>query len=403
MKKIRIAFLANRVTVGGLETVLRNLGNYLVRQGYEVDLLTTVEKGEWFDSFGEYGVKPIHIAGHGTLHPFIHAFRVARRLAYGRYDVIFLNNCSYAQAIVPMLPDNVAVIPILHGTLEYVHQLAARNRHAWNVAVAVGPQVKEIAAKFITKRPIVQIPNGIEIPQFDAANACQVPAGQLRLAYVGRLERLKGVALLPQIVRRCLDNGCDIHLDIAGDGEMAESLRASIREFDVANAMTMCGFLSAEKVRELLFASHVLLMPTYTEGMPLSPLEAQVCGCVPVVTRLPGVTDFVIQDHVTGLLCEKDDVGGFAAAIQRFSADSSLWQQMSDAGRAFVEEHFSVDAMGKGYDQLIQKVLVGEYPLPFPRMCQSPIDDAIVPLGSWAPLMRRWSGFTLPEEHEKKL
>ncbi len=74
--------------------------------------------------------------------------------------------------------------------------------------------------------------------------------------------------------------------------------------------------LTHHQVYDLLLDAHVLLMPSLYEGLPIALLESMACGCVPVVSRLPGITDHAIQDGESGLLVEVGDTAGFANAVE---------------------------------------------------------------------------------------
>jgi glycosyltransferase involved in cell wall biosynthesis len=124
----------------------------------------------------------------------------------------------------------------------------------------------------------------------------------------------------------------------------------------------------------LLSQSHVLLMPSLFEGMPIALLEGLACGCVPVVSRLPGITDVALEHGETGLLVNTGDIAGYADAIATLVRNPTQWTRMSSAARERARQSFSVEAMGSSYLRLIRDAREGHYPLPRPRREGLPID-----------------------------
>ncbi len=92
------------------------------------------------------------------------------------------------------------------------------------------------------------------------------------------------------------------------------------------------------------------------KDLPYSLIEAMAGGCVPVASRLRGVTDFVVQDGKTGLLFEMGDTRAAAAAIRALQGDRATHARMSAAGRADVQTRFSMAPMAANYAELLKAV-----------------------------------------------
>lgn len=377
-KRTRIALVTYAMHCGGMESFLLRLARYLHQRDYDVELITTVEPGEWFGRVGELQIRAEHIAGYrpsGGLAPLQHSLRVSTRLARGRYDVILLNHARHAQAALARLPENVVVIPVLHNDVEEIYQVGCGNQDAWNVAVAVGPKVAATARQRLPHRPVLQLWSGVDLPEPDRrSERPPITRHRVELIYVGRLDHAqKGVLWLPEIHRACLDHGLDASLTIVGDGPDGERLQARFSELDLSNRTRHLKGLTPEVIYGFLQQAHILLSPSQFEGLPLALLESQACGCVPVASLLPGITDAAVEESVTGVLVKVGDVSGFARAVVALCDDPGRWSAMSEAGHARIERTFSVDTMGQSYRQLITDALNGHYPLPRRRKDQAPL------------------------------
>ncbi|HXW36143.1 MAG TPA: glycosyltransferase [Acidimicrobiales bacterium] len=88
----------------------------------------------------------------------------------------------------------------------------------------------------------------------------------------------------------------------------------------------------------------------YGAGMKGKVIEALAAG-VPVVSTTVGIegTGLVDGEHVL----VADDPESFARAVERLHRDPELWAQMSDAGNAYVTEHFGLDTMRLGVTELV--------------------------------------------------
>jgi glycosyltransferase involved in cell wall biosynthesis len=413
----RVALVTYAMHCGGLEAVLLRLGSYLRQQGCDVEIITTLEPGEWFGRVAELGMRASHVSGAsgpGLLTSLRHSGRVRRKLARGGYDVVFLNHSRHAQACIGGLPDDMVVVPILHNDYEEIYQVGCANSDAWNVAVAVSPKVAETARRYVPRRPVLLNLSGVDQPDENLLRQRRSLDRPIRLIFVGRLDHAqKGVLWLPDILRRCLDRGLDTTLTIVGNGPDAESLQESLASRSLDQRSLLRKGVPAGEVYRLLIQSHVLLMPSQFEGLPIALLESLACGCVPVVSRLPGITDVAVSHGETGLLVEPGDMAGFADAVVSLAANPEEWDRMSQACRQRARQSFSTESMGNSYLRLIHDGRGGYYPLPRSRRYQSPFD---LSLFSWrdslpGPLRRlgRWgrswlaglSSVAGPPNHER--
>ena len=163
-------------------------------------------------------------------------------------------------------------------------------------------------------RDIHHLPYAIELP---ARVAHARTPGSLRLLFLGRLDRAKGVLDLPVIDALLVQRGVDVKWTIIGAGPADAELRTA---WPRASSVEWLGQLSSREVLDRLPDFDVLILPTHAEGLPLVIVEAMAAGVVPVATDLPSIADLVTTGN-TGQLVARGDVDGFAAAIERLHAD----------------------------------------------------------------------------------
>ncbi|HKI18887.1 MAG TPA: glycosyltransferase, partial [Isosphaeraceae bacterium] len=101
----------------------------------------------------------------------------------------------------------------------------------------------------------------------------------------------------------------------------------------------------------VLARARMFVLPSRSEGIPLTVLEAMARGLPVVATRVGGLAE-VVEDGVTGLLVPPADPAALAAAIVGIWDDPNRGNRMGGAGRQRVVERFDVRTMVAGYEAL---------------------------------------------------
>jgi glycosyltransferase involved in cell wall biosynthesis len=201
-------------------------------------------------------------------------------------------------------------------------------------------------------------PNALDLSPY--ANLARPPySGPFRLLSLGRVvDTDKGLFWLPGILRELGDLDCT--LTVAGEGPDLEELKR--RCLPLGNRVTFLGRVGGESVPGLVASHDILVMPSRFEGFGYTLIEAMAGGCVPVATRLQGVTDFVVKDGITGFLFPAGDLQAAAEGIRRLKNDAGLFKRMSDAGRADVEHRFSIKALSQSYAPVLDSLKQNPHP-----------------------------------------
>ena len=220
MSARRVALVTYAFKVGGMESMLLALGQGLVRRGWAVDVVTTIERGEWFPCIAAAGLGAVHVEGRDRaldLGPEAHVERVGAVLGARGYRAVMLHHAKYAQAFLPKLGTDVFAMPVLHNDDEAIYRVGLACPDAWNVAVAVSPKVAEQARRRVGGGRVELVANGVAVPPQGGARTRA--AGPLRVLSVGRLvDAQKGTSLLPAIVAEAVRRQVELRLDVIGDG-----------------------------------------------------------------------------------------------------------------------------------------------------------------------------------------
>jgi len=176
-----------------------------------------------------------------------------------------------------------------------------------------------------------------------------VEAGQVVLAFVGRLDYQKNVGMFLQAARLARQAAGDIRAVIAGDGPDRPVVEQFLRDADNARWVQWLGH--SEDVPGLLSAADIFVQSSRWEGLPLAPAEAMAAGLPVIGTRVPGLTELVVEG-ATGLLVDSEDVAALADAVTQLADDGQRRDRLGSAGKRRIVEHFSIDANVAAHESL---------------------------------------------------
>jgi len=144
---------------------------------------------------------------------------------------------------------------------------------------------------------------------------------------------------------------------MVGDGPDRGRLEQLAHDVGIARHCYFVGYQEDVAGYYRLFDAFVL--PSVTEGTPVSAIEALASGTPVVANRVGGVPD-VVRDGVDGFLVEPGDVQGAAERIAALAGDADLRVRMGDAGRARVVERYAVSRLVDDVDRLYRALLAAK-------------------------------------------
>ncbi len=160
--------------------------------------------------------------------------------------------------------------------------------------------------------------------------AMAVPEDRVVVVFTGRLVRVKGIPELLAAMREAPE----AELWIVGErleSDRGEDMEAACAASGLGGRLRMLGY--RDDVEAVLAAADIFALPSFYEALPMSVVEAMLCGLPVVATRVRGPGEQVV-DGETGLLVALGDVPALAAALRLLAGDAALRARMGQAGRA---------------------------------------------------------------------
>jgi poly(glycerol-phosphate) alpha-glucosyltransferase len=217
-------------------------------------------------------------------------------------------------------------------------------------------EVESIRAYGLTN-PVALIPNGVELPEIRNSKITDKP--QRELLFLGRIHPKKG---LKELLQAWALVSSDWKLLIAGwdDGGHESGLKALVHELGVEDSVEFIGPQYGEKKAELLQRVDAFVLPSFSEGLPMSVLEAWSYG-LPVM-----MSDFcnIPEGFDAGAaLRVEPNVESVAEGLSQLTVMThEQLTSMGSKGRKLVEQKFTWSKIAEEMKQVYSWCLDGGTP-----------------------------------------
>jgi glycosyltransferase involved in cell wall biosynthesis len=194
---------------------------------------------------------------------------------------------------------------------------------------------------FLGRRRPAVISRGVDVESFPFRGN-NYPQKPRRLLYVGRMERPKGLDDLLTAFARLSQAYPQLSLTLVGPGappEIPPAIKKKVR---------FLGMLDHGQLPKVYSQADVLLLPSWSEGLPAAVLEAMASGVLVIASEV-GDIPLLLGDG-RGFLVPPRDIDGLCLAVQKaLGTDPGTLRCMLRDARAYVEEYHSLAATRRQY------------------------------------------------------
>ena len=245
--------------------------------------------------------------------------------------------------------------------------LAILRRHADRIVVLNPAMRDELIALDFPRERLVTLPCGADPEIFRPSTAMersrlrarwQLAEHEAVIAFTGRFVEEKRLPDLIDAFALLSQHYPEATLVLAGDGALRDKLVMRAAAAGLSSRVRFTGMLPPERVAEVLALADIYVLPSESEGLPCSLIEAVACGLPSVVSDIPGTV--LIQAGVTGFRIPVGDVESLAAALEALLRDPPLRDRMGRAARALFLEHYTIDRIRDGYERVYQELIGGK-------------------------------------------
>lgn len=362
--------IAGTCHAGGMERVLANKANWLVKNGYEVVIVTTDQRGEKPFFALDDRIKCIDLGinyeennGKSIWNKIIHyppkQYRHKKRLeavlGNEKPDVTVSMFCNDVSFIAGLKDGSKKVLEIHFSKFK---RLQYGRKGLWSLADKWRTKQDEKLVRRFDRFVVLthedkgywgDLPNVEVIPNARTFNPKELSSlNKKKVVAVGRYTHQKGFDMLIEAWSVLLKENRDWHLDIVGDGEERTNMEELIKQKRIDQYVTLVR--PTNDMDSVYRGASVVAMTSRYEGLPMILLEAQSYGLPIVSFRCKCGPLDIVENGTTGFLVEEGDVDDFASKLHRVISDDSLRERMGQLARCNSDSYSEEKIMRKWND-----------------------------------------------------
>lgn len=384
--------------VSGVNSFAEALVNGLIARGFSAEILFTRGRFTLWQRDSE-GRVPVPEARWSRLEPEANSaaavWQELHNFLKAEAPCVVIPNYDYvASSITPVLHSSVGVIGVLHSDDVEHYEHVYRLGQYWNRIIAVSEQTErralELNPAFRSRTKVIRY--GI-VPIAELDVEAKVPSADapIQLVYTGRFEtHQKGIRRYLALADRLASLGINARLVMCGDGSEFAAVKAAMAGHIRAGRVELTGRIPPSKVREILKRSHIFVLLSDFEGLPLSVLEAMDAGCVPISYQMDSGIPEVIRSGENGLIVPHGDLAAVTDAVAGLQSDGARWCRMARAARHTIRElKLTQEDMSEAYSAVIGEIFdeieSGPYRRPPSLAFNAQIDGVLPPPALYDP------------------
>lgn len=363
---LKAMFVITSMPVGGAETLLLNLMRRFDRRRIQPELCCLKQLGPLGEELSREIPTHDHLIGSkydvGVWRRLTRLFR-ARRVdavvTVGAGDKMFWGRLGARSAKVPV------VLSALHST-GWPDGVGRLNRLLTSITdgfIGVAAPHGEHLVKHerFPAEKVFVIPNGVDVERFRPRAECRalvrsslaIPAQAPLIGIVAALRPEKNHELFLRAAALVRQHRADAHFLLVGDGPERPAIERWIGAFGLQSCVHLLGTRS--DTQQILAACDAFALTSHNEANPVSILEALACGVPVVATRVGSIPETVVPGE-TGFLATPGSADEIAGHLLQLLDDGNLAARLGATGRQRVVDRWSLDAMVRGYMELMEAV-----------------------------------------------
>jgi len=171
------------------------------------------------------------------------------------------------------------------------------------------------------------------------------------VGFIGRLDSEKGILNFIQAMRILVQTLDDVRALVIGDGQLRDEVKRFLEKEKLADRVKLTGWIAHHNMPDHLNQLKLLVLPSYTEGLPNILLEAMACG-TPVLTTAVGSIPDIITDSENGFLMEDNTPECVARNVIRVLSKPNL-DEVSYNACVLAKEDYSLGAVQERWHDLL--------------------------------------------------
>jgi len=183
------------------------------------------------------------------------------------------------------------------------------------------------------------VPMGVDVSLFKLKEK-QEKRNRVQLLFVGRLSIAKGIVYLIKALPVIISKFPETKLAIIGLGQEKSKFEKLVDKLNLRQNVDFLGGIDNQKLPKYYQEADIFVLPSLTEGTPVTVLEAMSCGCPVVATKVGGLPS-LIKNKKNGLLVNVKSSTEISRAVIRILSENDLRDKIIREARKTVEERYN--------------------------------------------------------------
>lgn len=284
--------------------------------------------------------------------------RLGKLLRQIQPDVIHIHRVDSLRMIGA---DSFSCFPVVyteHGTPSREWDDLSLYLNKATMVIAVSEPSKD-AIKLYWKcvRPITVIPSPVADPGEPDQMKRSAERSKVIITFIGRLDANKNVLSLLDVLPQLFNCCPNVRFMIAGDGPLMHELQQKTQEKMLTSFVYFYGSFSHNNLSEIMSETDIVILTSFSEGLPIVLIEAMAYG-KPIVASAVGGIPYIVQDGVNGFLVDPMNLSAITAALKVLASNSALRRQMgAEARRRYLALGFTPEKVTDAIEQVYQQAI----------------------------------------------
>ncbi len=353
--------------LGGAQRVVYNLVRYGRRDRFVPEVACLHGERAQLELWASLGV-PCHVLSPRRSVPLC-LFHAPRLLRAGHFDIVHTHLLASNLIAKPLAVLNGVPVRISHDHVcddrRQRHPLLfslERMAHRFSShVIAVSPDTHRVLVEqmALPSARVSTIPNGVDLehfaprpsPERSAREAWGLPTDALVVCGVGRLAAVKDFSLFLRIAARLSPRHPRLRFLLVGTGPERPNLESECSTLGLKDRVTFTGLVS--DMPRVYAASHILLMTSRHEGLPMTLLEAMAMKLPVVAPALQGITSIVSDGHEGALVASRNEEA-YVHRVDALLRDEAERRRLAENAHKKVQQ-YSALRMAQRVEELYER------------------------------------------------
>ncbi|MFU2191310.1 glycosyltransferase family 4 protein [Methanobacterium sp. MZD130B] len=175
------------------------------------------------------------------------------------------------------------------------------------------------------------------------------------IGYIGGFRKIKGIMNFLKALPTILDEIEDVKIYVIGDGILKGEVQRLIKQYNTERVI-LCDWIPHNKLPNILNKLKLIVIPSYSEGVPNIAIEAMACG-TPVLSTCVGVIPLLIHQNDAGFILKDNSPSSISKEIiEIMSYDDDFLQDTVEKARQVIERDYLLNSTTKRWEKIFDFV-----------------------------------------------